>query len=163
MLLLGYLVHFKEGLESLVTYRTVGPRCPTVRGQTFRGPFCREPFVIQRELRSPLPLLLDQPYQLRVTISTATHTFGELTCAWIPGRKTRENYLPHFFFLPGSLLKSPALLCHPSQVPGQFLHDLLLDDPGAPYQPQLGQVALLTVDQLLQHLGHLLCMLLYKP
>ena len=25
MLLLGYLVHFKEGLESLVTYRTVGP------------------------------------------------------------------------------------------------------------------------------------------
>lgn len=25
MLLLGYLVHFKEALESLVTYRTVGP------------------------------------------------------------------------------------------------------------------------------------------
>ena len=71
--------------------QTVGPWCPTVRGQTFRGPFCREP--LQTELRSPLSLLLDQPYQLRVTISTATHTFGELTCAWIPGEKKQEKII----------------------------------------------------------------------
>ena len=69
----------------------------------------------------------------------------------------------YFHFLPGSLLQCPTQLCHHLQLSAHLLHDLLLDEPGAPDQPQLEQVAVLAVHQLLQHLGDLLCTLLHKP